>query len=161
MGVITDNTRTRWGRRMPYFVLAFFGIITSFVLLWYPVDFVSDFRKFAYVLCTYIYFSTMSTVCLIPYTSMSCEISTDYEEHNNINGLRLCFSQLSSLVAAVLPVAVVDLFNEPALGWLIMASVFSVACAIPLLLMFAFTHERVPMSENCVTASGSGVRSAG
>ena len=33
MGVLTDNTRTRWGRRKPYFFLAFFGIISSFILL--------------------------------------------------------------------------------------------------------------------------------
>ena len=25
MGVLTDNTRTRWGRRKPWFILAFFG----------------------------------------------------------------------------------------------------------------------------------------
>ena len=146
MGVITDNTRTRWGRRKPYFALAVIGIITSFILLWYPVNFDSELKKFLYVLCTYVYFSTVSTVCLIPYASMSSEISTDYEERNAINGIRLFFSQLSSLVAAVLQLAVVELFDDPALGWLVMATVFSVAYAIPWLLMFLFTHERVPMS---------------
>lgn len=147
MGVITDNTRTRWGRRKPYFVLAFFGIITSFILLWYPVAFDSDVKKFLYVLVTYIYFSTVSTVCLVPYSSMSSEISTDYEERNNINGIRLFFSQVSSLLAAVLPLTVVQMFDDPTSGWLIMAVVFSIFYAIPWLLMFVFTHERVPMSE--------------
>ena len=50
MGVITDNTRSRWGRRKPYFVLAFFGIISSFILLWYPVGFEEEAKKFVYVL---------------------------------------------------------------------------------------------------------------
>lgn len=146
MGVLTDNTRTRWGRRRPWFVLAFFGIITSFILLWYPVDFASEAKKFAYVLVTYIYFSTVSTVCLVPYSSMSSEISTDYEERNNINGIRLLFSQVSSLLAAVLPLTIVEQFDDPSKGWLMMAIIFSVFYAIPWLAMFKFTHERVPLT---------------
>ena len=147
MGVITDNTRTRWGRRKPYFILAFFGIISSFILLWYPVGFEDEIKKFLYVLLTYIYFSTVSTVCLVPYSSMSSEISTDYTERNTINGMRLFFSQLSSLLAAVLPLTIVDLFDDPATGWMAMAVVFSIFYAIPWLLMFLFTHERVPLSD--------------
>ena len=153
MGVITDNTRTRWGRRKPYFVLAFFGIISSFILLWYPVSFDSDSLKFLYVLLAYIYFSTVSTVCLVPYSSMSSEISIDYEERNTINGMRLFFSQVSSLVAAVLPLAVVEMFDDPTTGWLAMAIIFSVFYAIPWLMMFFFTHERVPLTEEKSTFS--------
>lgn len=147
MGVITDNTRTRWGRRKPWFILAFFGIISSFILLWYPVGFETEIKKFIYVLLTYVYFSTVSTVCLVPYSSMSSEISTDYSERNTINGMRLFFSQLSSLLAAVLPLAIVDRFDDPATGWLTMAVVFSIFYAIPWLMMFFFTHERVPLSD--------------
>ena len=147
MGVITDNTRTRWGRRKPWFVLAFFGILTSFVMLWYPVSFDSEGMKFAYVLASYIYFSTVSTVCLVPYSSMSSEISTDYAERNTINGMRLFFSQVSSLIAAVLPLTIVDMFDSPQMGWLAMAVIFAVFYAIPWMTMFFYTHERVPMSD--------------
>lgn len=147
MGVLTDNTRTRWGRRKPWFVLAFFGILTSFVLLWYPVGFDAESSKFIYVLLTYIYFSTVATVCLVPYSSMSSEISTDYEERNNINGMRLFFSQASSLLAAVLPLTIVEQFSDPTMGWLTMAVIFSIFYAIPWMAMFFYTHERVPMGD--------------
>ena len=145
MGVITDNTRTRWGRRKPFFFIAFFGIISSFVLLWYPVEFDSTAMKFVYVLLTYLYFSTVSTIVLVPYSSMSSEITTDYKERNNVNGIRLFFSQLSSLLGAVLPLTVVNMFNDERMGWLVMATVFYVVYAIPYMLMFFFTHERVPV----------------
>ena len=153
MGVLTDNTRTRWGRRKPWFILAFFGILTSFVMLWYPVDFASETKKFIYVLVSYIYFSTVSTVCLVPYSSMSSEISTDYEERNTINGIRLFFSQVSSLLAAVLPLTVVEQFGDPTTGWLVMAVIFSVFYAIPWMAMFFYTHERVPLGEERSTFS--------
>lgn len=145
MGVLTDNTRTRWGRRKPYFFLAFFGIISSFVLLWYPVDFSTTPMKFLYVLITYLYFSTVATITLVPYSSMSSEITTDYKERNNVNGIRLFFSQFSSLIGAVLPLTVVNLFDDEKMGWLVMATVFAIVYAIPYLLMFFYTHERVPI----------------
>ncbi len=145
MGVITDNTRTRWGRRKPFFFIAFFGIISSFVLLWYPVEFDSIPMKFIYVLMTYLYFSTVSTIALVPYSSMSSEITTDYKERNNVNGIRLFFSQFSSLIGAVLPLTVVNMFDDESMGWLVMAIVFSTVYAIPYMLMFFFTHERVPI----------------
>lgn len=99
------------------------------------------------MLLSYFYFSTVATVCLLPYSSMSSEISTDYEERNNINGLCLFFSRVSSLLAAVLPLTIVELFADPTLGWLVMAIIFAVFYAIPWLLMFVFTHERVPMTD--------------
>ncbi|MDN3639717.1 MFS transporter [Simiduia curdlanivorans] len=147
MGVITDNTRTRWGRRKPYFLLTFVGVITSFCLLWYPVDFDSVTQKFIYVLLTYLYFSTVATVALVPYSSMSSEISTDYQERNNVNGIRLFFSQVASLLGAVLPLAIVNYFDDPTVGWLSMAAIFSVFFAVPYLFMFFFTYERVPVTD--------------
>jgi hypothetical protein len=39
MGFITDNTRTRFGRRRPYFLVGTFLIFIAFFALWYPVIF--------------------------------------------------------------------------------------------------------------------------
>ena len=33
-GYISDNTRTRWGRRRPYLFIGGFGVATTFVLIW-------------------------------------------------------------------------------------------------------------------------------
>ena len=147
MGVISDNTRTKWGRRKPYFIVGFVGMIIAYVLLWMPIEANSTVTKFIYVLLTYLYFSTIYTVMWVPYTSMTSEISTDYKERNNINGIRLFFSQVSSLISAVLPLVIVNAFNDIRAGWITMAIVFALFYSIPYLLMFFFTHERVPMSE--------------
>ena len=143
MGFITDNTRTRWGRRKPYFFIGFFSIIASFFLLWYPFSHHNETIKFAYVLFAYILYSTVSTMVMIPYAAMSSEISTDYKERTVVNGTRLLFSQVSSLLCAVLPIEIVKLAGDERAGYMAMALSFGILFAIPFLLIFFFTKERV------------------
>jgi sugar (glycoside-pentoside-hexuronide) transporter len=145
MGFITDNTRTRWGRRKPYFLVGFFSIIASFFLLWYPFSHHNEIVKFAYVLFAYILYSTVSTMVMIPYAAMSSEITTDYNERNVVNGTRLLFSQISSLLCAVLPIEIVKLAGDERAGYMAMALSFGILFSIPFILIFFFTKERVAL----------------
>ncbi len=145
MGVLTDNTRSRWGRRKPYFLIGFFGILASFLLLWYPVSFASQALRFAYVLISYLFYSTIQTLVFVPYVAMSSEISNDYQERTRINGTRLFFSQFASLLCAVLPMVIVDAFATPQAGYVVMALVFGIFFAVPFLLIFFCAQERVPV----------------
>ena len=78
---------------------------------------------------------------------MSAEISMDYEERNFVNGSRLLFSQLSTLLAAVLPLTIVSAFTDTRIGYNVMALVFGVFYALPFLLIFLICNERVPEPE--------------
>ena len=143
MGIITDNTESRWGRRKPYFLAGFFGILVSFFLLWYPAGIKAETGRFIYVLASYMFYSTIQTIVMVPYSAMSSEISTDYKNRTNINGTRLFFSQFSSLLCAVLPLEIVKLFADEKAGYAAMGLSFAVFFAVPFILIFFFTHERV------------------
>lgn len=143
MGLITDNTKSRWGRRKPYFLVGFFGILAAYFLLWLPISNDSEIVKFLYMLFAYTLYSTVSTIVMVPYSAMSSEISADYKERNTINGTRLVFSQVSSLICAVLPMEIVKMFSDVRTGYIGMAVAFGCFFAIPFLLMFLFTKERV------------------
>ncbi len=147
MGVLTDNTRSKWGRRKPNFLLGFFGIIISFFFLWFPVAFENATARFAYVLVSYLFYSTIQTMVFVPYVAMSSEISNDYKERTRINGTRLFFSQFASLLCAVLPMEIVKLFNSQQVGYTAMALTFGIFFAIPFLLIFFFAKERVPVPD--------------
>lgn len=153
MGIITDNTKTRFGRRKPYFLAGFFAVIAAFILLWYPVGFESELGRFAFVLFAYLFYSTVSTMVMVPYSAMSSEISTDYKERNVVNGMRLFFSQTSSLFCAVLPIEIVKLFENEAHGYIAMAVVLSIFFAIPYLMIFLFCKERVHATSETSTFS--------
>jgi len=143
MGMITDRTRTRWGRRRPYFLTGFFGIIASFFLIWYPISNDSELVRFFYMLFSYLLYKTVSTIVMVPYSAMSSEISIEFKERTLINGTRLVFSQASSLICAVIPIEIVKAFPDLRTGYMIMALTFGFFFAIPYLLMFLFTRERV------------------
>lgn len=147
MGVITDNTRGKYGRRRPYFMVGFFGIIAAFILLWNAVNFESQAAVFAYVLFSYLFYSTIQTIVMVPYAAMSSEISQDYDERTSINGMRLFFSQLATLICAVVPLEIVKLLPTARSGYLVMALIFAVFFAFPYILMFFFTKERVPLTD--------------
>lgn len=147
MGFITDNTRSRWGRRKPYFLIGFFGIMGAFFLLWYPVSNGSDLVKFAYLLFSNLLYATVATIVAVPYAAMSSEISQNYGKRNAVNGLRLLFSQSASLVCAVLPLEMLKLFDDPKEGYMAMGLSFGLLFSIPFLLMFFFTRERVPIAK--------------
>ena len=144
MGLISDNTRTKFGRRRPYLLSGFFLIIIAFTLLWYAPDFESQAAKFAFVVVSYMFFSTVSTVVMVPYTALSSEISQDVKERGRVNGARLFFSQLSSLIGAVLPLVIVHMFPEKT-GYVMMGLMFGVFYALPYLGIFLWCKERVPV----------------
>ena len=72
MGIISDRTRTRFGRRRPYFLIGIVLIFTSFFMMWYPVGFESEMARFASVAVAYVFFSTAYTITMIPYYVPIC-----------------------------------------------------------------------------------------
>ncbi|MGC8821176.1 MAG: MFS transporter [Fervidobacterium sp.] len=142
MGYISDRTKSRFGRRRPYFLAGVPLIFLSFIMVWYPTSFESVFARFLYALFSYVFLNTVVTIVVIPYTALSAEITLDYHERTEINSIRLIFSLLSSLLCAVLPMMIVKAAGNVKKGYLIMAVLFGLFFSLPYLGVFAFTKER-------------------
>ncbi|HPB66563.1 MAG TPA: MFS transporter, partial [Spirochaetales bacterium] len=108
MGFITDNTRTRLGRRKPYFIAGIPLIVVSMAWVWYPLATESMALRVLFAASGYIFYNTVTTLVMVPYMSMAAEISLDYYERNSINTVRMMFSLGSSLMCALLPLAIVE-----------------------------------------------------
>jgi len=153
MGVITDNTKTKYGRRKPYLLAGSFAVIVAFTLLWWPVSFSSQALTFVYVLFAYLFYSTVSTMIMVPYSSMSSEISLDYKERSTVNGTRLFFSQVASLLCAVIPMEIVHMASNVKTGYIILGITFGIFFAIPLFSIFFVCQERAPITDTKNKAS--------
>lgn len=143
MGYISDNTRSRFGRRRIYLLIGIIPIAISFVLLWLPVTLSSNLWLFMYYSFAYILFNTVFTMVMIPYSALNAEMTTDYKVRTRMSGMRIVFSQFSALMAGTLPKIIINQFlkEEQGTGYLLMAILFGILYALPWLFVFFGTWE--------------------
>ena len=118
MGFITDNTRSRWGRRRPYIVV---GAILSgvlFGLMWQLNPDWSQNHLFWYFLLFSLAFTIGNTMFATPFVGLGYELTSDYAERTRL----MAFSQVLGQVAwMIVPwfwvlIADPDLFETQAEG---------------------------------------------
>ena len=142
MGRISDNTRSRWGRRRPYYLIGIPFVFVSFFLLWFPADFSGQTMRAIFAITSYIFFCTVNTMVMVPYQAMMPELTDDYKERSSVAGLRMGFSLGASLVCAVIPPMIWGAFENVRVGYMVMSLVFGAFFAIPWIGTFLKTKER-------------------
>lgn len=150
MGHITDNTRSKYGRRKPYMFVGGFLLIIALLLLFAPIrewGITSQAGMVAYVLIFYMVWNTCSTITQVPYTSMASDISPSFEERNSANTVKLVFSAVAAGLAYVVPLLLLGQLNEGKMSsmafWLIMVAVFGTLFGGGLICTGLFTKERI------------------
>ena len=104
-GHLSDNTRSRWGRRRPWMAGGALLIATLAILMWHPPLEGPGWMSTAYVvgICT-VLFTIGYSMFMIPYTAQGYELSTDYTERNHIFKWRIfAFSATGFLSPWILP----------------------------------------------------------
>ena len=147
MGVISDNTKTKMGRRRPYILAGGCLLAVAFALIFLPVTGMDTTWKFIYCVVTYLFYNTVSTVIAVSYSSMSAEISKNSEERDSANVLRLVVSTASTAICTLLPSLVLDAYNNGQIDlttlYLIIGVGFGILFALPVILCAIFVRERV------------------
>jgi len=95
MGFISDNTRTRWGRRRPYIFAGVFAAGIIFILLWQLPRGQSEQFYFIYFLVGSILFFMGYTVFATPWVALGYELTPDYHERTRLMGTQNFIGQLA------------------------------------------------------------------
>ncbi len=143
MGHISDRTKSRLGKRRIYLVIASPFVLISLYLLFFPYAFPAAGLRVVAVLLSYLIFTTVQTSVMIPYYSLSSEISSDYQERAAYNSYRLGFSIFSSILCVAVPGIVVGLFDDGAVGYQVMGLSFGLLFALSVLFTGLFAKEEI------------------
>lgn len=149
MGIIGDNTRTRFGRRRPYIFVSGCLIAVAFALLFLPIGSENQALTFIYCTATYLFYNTVSTMFNVSYCSLAAELSTISDERDTANVIRLVVSTCGASVCTLVPSVLLDMYKDGKIDttvlYLVFGIVFGILFALPVILCAFFVKERVPM----------------
>ena len=106
-GYITDSTRSRWGRRIPYMRFTAPFLALTFILVWFAPQGLGDVAVFAWMLGTMLLYDTAYTIIGLVYSALLPEVSESDAERN---GLQIS-SSLFGLLGMVLGFLIPDFFR--------------------------------------------------
>ncbi|MCW8845939.1 MAG: MFS transporter [Gammaproteobacteria bacterium] len=99
MGYISDNTKTRWGRRRPYIFLGAIAVGIIFALLWQLPAGKTQAFYFWYFLVGSLIFYLAYTMFATPWVAMGYELTPDYHERTRLMGVQNFIGQLAYVIA--------------------------------------------------------------
>ncbi len=148
MGRITDNSRSRFGRRRPFIILGsiLFGVCYPF--LWWASPEWSEYAKVIYFVCLCLIFYVCYTVFLVPWNALFMELSSNYEDRSRIRAFNVYAGKLYFFVFPwLIPISQGDLFDDPITGVRVMTGIAGLAFLLFGVVSGFFTQERAPLPQ--------------
>ena len=143
MGHISDQTRSRWGRRRPYIFCGAIAAPVMLALLWQLPEGRSETFYFNYFLIGSFIFYLAYTVFATPWVALGYELTPDYNERTRLMGVQNFIAQAAWLVAPwFLWFMALPRFGDMRGGAAALAIVLALACAILGVLPAIFLRER-------------------
>ena len=153
MGIITDRTRSKFGKHRRYLLWGVLPIGITYFLLWNSFglsSIVSSTTMTVYYTCAYMLFNTAYTLVCVPFTAMLPEIAPEYSlrtQYKSVEYIMNSVGMVSSfvLVSATIGFTDVKTFNsspEMRQKFLLLGTILAVFFSIPLLITFFCSKEK-------------------
>ena len=146
IGLMSDRTQSRWGRRYPWIIASAVPFGLSFLMLWL-IPSANVWFLFTYYVIIGIIFKTAFTAVYLPYVSLTPELAKNYNERTRLNSFRFAFSIGSSILALALSSIVFSIIDNPTRRYLVLGVIGAVLCIIPLYICVFGTWKAVRFSE--------------
>ncbi|EIQ01813.1 Na+/melibiose symporter-like transporter [Opitutaceae bacterium TAV1] len=98
VGALSDNARTRWGRRRPFMLAGAIGAGLTFPLIWCVPGGLSPFNVFLWFTGFSILFFLFQTCFTIPWTALGFELTPDYNERTRVMEIRAYMGKAVGIV---------------------------------------------------------------
>ena len=141
VGVLSDKTRSRWGRRKPFILIA--GIICGLLmpLVWMVPD-VSENMKFVYIFITMSLYFFAHSLYSVPYRALGFELTSDYDEKTKVFAWKKYIEMIGFFMSAWFYwFTQRDMFGGVTNGVIILSATVGTFVIIGALAVFKGNHE--------------------
>lgn len=145
MGYVSDNTKSRWGRRRPYIFVGAIAVGIVFMALWQLPRGQSESFYFWYFLIGSLIFYLAYTIFATPWVALGYEMTPDYHERTRLMGVQNFIGQLAYFIPPWLLLAMqyeplFDDMVDGAAGIAVLIGVFVISVGV---LPAIFLRERL------------------
>lgn len=162
VGILSDRTQSRWGRRLPWMILGSIPFGIFFFLQWLVPRFsdnpaTNQWGLFWYYVIIAIIFNSFYTIVNLPYTALTPELTQDYDERTSLNSYRFAFSISGSILSLILALVIFDKFKgNQHQQYLVLGAVCAFISILPLYWCVWGTRQRVMVTERERQETSSG-----
>ena len=146
MGTLSDRTASRWGRRRPYLLFGAAAVVAGMTLVFLDVGGRgwSQGALFAWVVFAFCVVNSAYTVVFVPYAALTPELAPGFEERTSLNGYRMAWAIVGTLLGAGAFSIVVELAAGAGAGsgYAAAGALFGLITALVVLITFASVRER-------------------
>jgi GPH family glycoside/pentoside/hexuronide:cation symporter len=102
VGSISDNSRSKRGRRHPFMIASIVPIVLLFGMLFSVPHGLKSWPLFGYALAVLLSLRVAISFFYVPYMALGAELTDDYAERSNVVAGRVFFTVLGGLAFAIL-----------------------------------------------------------
>jgi GPH family glycoside/pentoside/hexuronide:cation symporter len=116
MGYVSDHTKTRWGRRRPWFLVGAIPLSVSFIGIFSANPAWSEMQLFLWLLSMNVLFWSGTTMVMVPHAAFASEMTRTHRERISVMGWREGFMAVGLLAGGFAMFVLLERAVEGATG---------------------------------------------
>lgn len=114
MGIITDRTRSKYGRHRAYIKWGIPFVVVSYIMLWnsYGLDAKNHpHMTVAYFVFAYVLYKTAYTMIAVPHTAMLPELAPEYNKRTQYTSVSYIFNSVGMIPSYIILLIMLSVFG--------------------------------------------------
>ncbi len=115
MGIITDRTRSKYGRHRRYLLWSIPFIVISFIMMWNAYGLDAQAHPYicvAYYSFSYILYKTAYTMVDVPHTAMLPTLAPEYNKRTQYTSVSYIFNSVGMVPSYIILLILLEVFNS-------------------------------------------------
>ncbi|NIK76263.1 GPH family glycoside/pentoside/hexuronide:cation symporter [Paenibacillus castaneae] len=139
-GHLSDRTKSRWGRRIPYMMFGMVPLAALFTAIWFPIG--TGSALFWYFLTIVLLYDVLFVMVVLNYSALFPEMFTTMKERASVSSWRQMFGIVGMIIGVALPPLVYG-----KLGWGPMGAIFAGIALIFFIIMITSSKEKTVVAR--------------